>query len=125
MMPTFAADFVAYEEMKTYLIDEDVDLKQRMVDFEKWAKKTLDAVNRPRHSGLAYAFRPQQPGHALGTDHRTHGNVVSKEEGLPGGSPQSRSVPQGLPVVRAADHERVVLRALPAKARSEVKVPIS
>lgn len=29
------------------LFDEDIDLKQRMVDFEKWAKKTLDAVNEP------------------------------------------------------------------------------
>lgn len=31
----------------TRLFDEDIDLKQRMVDFEKWAKKTLDAVNEP------------------------------------------------------------------------------
>ena len=34
MMPTFAADFVAYEDMKTYLIDEDVDLQETNQDLE-------------------------------------------------------------------------------------------
>ena len=28
MMPVFAADFVAYEDMKAYLIDEDADLQE-------------------------------------------------------------------------------------------------
>lgn len=31
----------------THLFDEDVDLRQRMVDFEKWAEKVLDAINEP------------------------------------------------------------------------------
>ena len=34
MMPTFAADFVAYEDMKAYLIDEDVDLQETNQDLE-------------------------------------------------------------------------------------------
>lgn len=34
MMPTFAADFVAYEDMKTYLIDEDIDLQETNQDLE-------------------------------------------------------------------------------------------
>ena len=34
MMPVFAEDFVAYEDMKTYLIDEDVDLQETNQDLE-------------------------------------------------------------------------------------------
>lgn len=34
MMPVFASDFVAYEDMKTYLIDEDVDLQETNQDLE-------------------------------------------------------------------------------------------
>lgn len=34
MMPAFAADFVAYEDMKAYLIDEDVDLQETNQDLE-------------------------------------------------------------------------------------------
>ena len=34
MMPAFAEDFVAYEDMKAYLIDEDVDLQETNQDLE-------------------------------------------------------------------------------------------
>ena len=34
MMPVFAEDFVAYEDMKAYLIDEDVDLQETNQDLE-------------------------------------------------------------------------------------------
>ena len=34
MMPVFAADFVAYEDMKAYLIDEDIDLQETNQDLE-------------------------------------------------------------------------------------------
>ena len=34
MMPVFASDFVAYEDMKAYLIDEDVDLQETNQDLE-------------------------------------------------------------------------------------------
>ena len=34
MMPTFVTDFVAYEDMKTYLIDEDADLQETNQDLE-------------------------------------------------------------------------------------------
>ncbi len=34
LMPTFAADFVAYEDMKAYLIDEDADLQETNQDLE-------------------------------------------------------------------------------------------
>ena len=34
MMPAFAADFVAYEDVKAYLIDEDVDLQETNQDLE-------------------------------------------------------------------------------------------
>ena len=34
MMPVFAEDFVAYEDMKAYLIDEDADLQETNQDLE-------------------------------------------------------------------------------------------
>ena len=34
MMPVFAEDFVAYEDVKAYLIDEDVDLQETNQDLE-------------------------------------------------------------------------------------------
>ena len=34
MMPVFASDFVAYEDMKAYLIDEDADLQETNQDLE-------------------------------------------------------------------------------------------
>ncbi|MBP3866604.1 MAG: hypothetical protein J6D25_02175 [Eggerthellaceae bacterium] len=34
MMPIFAQDFVAYEDMKAYLIDEDADLQETNQDLE-------------------------------------------------------------------------------------------
>ena len=34
MMPVFASDFVAYEDMKAYLIDEDTDLQETNQDLE-------------------------------------------------------------------------------------------
>lgn len=34
MMPVFAEDFVAYEDMKAYLIDEDTDLQETNQDLE-------------------------------------------------------------------------------------------
>lgn len=34
MMPCFEGDFVAYEDMKAYLIDEDVDLQETNQDLE-------------------------------------------------------------------------------------------
>ena len=34
MMPVFAGDFVAYEDMKAYLIDEDGDLQETNQDLE-------------------------------------------------------------------------------------------
>ena len=34
MMPAFEGDFVAYEDMKAYLIDEDVDLQETNQDLE-------------------------------------------------------------------------------------------
>ena len=34
MMPLFADDFVAYEDMKAYLIDEDVDLQETNQDLD-------------------------------------------------------------------------------------------
>lgn len=34
MMPVFADDFVAYEDMKAYLIDEDVDLQETNQDLD-------------------------------------------------------------------------------------------
>ena len=34
MMPLFAEDFVAYEDMKAYLIDEDADLQETNQDLE-------------------------------------------------------------------------------------------
>ena len=34
MMPVFAADFVAYEDMKAYLLDEDADLQETNQDLE-------------------------------------------------------------------------------------------
>ena len=34
MMPIFAADFIAYEDMKAYLIDEDADLQETNQDLE-------------------------------------------------------------------------------------------
>jgi hypothetical protein len=33
-MPVFASDFVAYEDMKAYLIDEDADLQETNQDLE-------------------------------------------------------------------------------------------
>lgn len=33
-MPVFASDFVAYEDMKAYLIDEDADLRETNQDLE-------------------------------------------------------------------------------------------
>ncbi|MBP3893343.1 MAG: hypothetical protein J6D34_04795 [Atopobiaceae bacterium] len=34
MMPVFASDFVAYDDMKAYLIDEDADLQETNQDLE-------------------------------------------------------------------------------------------
>ncbi len=34
MMPVFASDFVAYEDMKAYLLDEDADLQETNQDLE-------------------------------------------------------------------------------------------
>ena len=34
MMPAFASDFVAYEDVKAYLIDEDADLQETNQDLE-------------------------------------------------------------------------------------------
>jgi bacterioferritin len=34
MMPVFAADFVAYEDMKAYLLDEDADLQETNQDLD-------------------------------------------------------------------------------------------
>ena len=34
MMPVFATDFVAYEDMKAYLLDEDADLQETNQDLE-------------------------------------------------------------------------------------------
>jgi len=34
MMPVFASDFVAWEDMKAYLIDEDADLQETNQDLE-------------------------------------------------------------------------------------------
>ena len=34
LMPVFASDFVAYEDMKAYLIDEDADLQETNQDLE-------------------------------------------------------------------------------------------
>ncbi|ACV21446.1 bacterioferritin [Slackia heliotrinireducens] len=34
MMPVFASDFVAYEDVKAYLIDEDADLQETNQDLE-------------------------------------------------------------------------------------------
>ena len=34
MMPAFEGDFVAYEDMKAYLIDEDADLQETSQDLE-------------------------------------------------------------------------------------------
>ena len=34
MMPVFASDFVAYDDMKAYLIDEDEDLQETCQDLE-------------------------------------------------------------------------------------------
>jgi bacterioferritin len=34
LMPVFASDFVAYEDMKAYLLDEDADLQETNQDLE-------------------------------------------------------------------------------------------
>ena len=34
LMPVFASDFVAYKDMKAYLIDEDADLQETNQDLE-------------------------------------------------------------------------------------------
>ena len=53
LMPVFASDFVAYEDMKAYLIDEDEDLQETNQDLElieligkrNWLVQKLNAAN--------------------------------------------------------------------------------
>ena len=58
MMPAFAEDFVAYEDMKAYLIDEDEDLQETNQDLElieligvqNWLVQKLNASSSDEES---------------------------------------------------------------------------